>query len=300
MEKFIQTLFTGLQMGSIYALIAIGYTMVYGIVRLINFAHGDLIMVGGYALLWAIPVLRGMGLPLGIAVLLAVIVCAVVGVGMEVLLYAPARKRGRKMSALIMAMGVSLMLQNIVQYYLRATGTLYGAVVPSFLPVGRFRCLGVSMAWTTPITITVSLASMRLLQWMVNKTHIGRAMRAVSQDAEAVALVGISREKVIAWAFGIGAGLAGVASALWYSVYPGTSPVAGTSLGLFAFVAAVLGGIGSLPGAMVGGLLIGLIYSFTVSYISSSMSETVVFLTLVVVLLVKPEGILGENRREKV
>lgn len=300
MEKLIQTIFTGLQLGSIYALIAIGYTMVYGIVRIINFAHGDLLMVGGYSLLWAIPFLRKFGFSGWVAIPATLLFCVVVGVATEVLAYAPARKTKREMAPLIMAMGLSLMLQNVAQYYLRVSGTLYGAVVPSFLPTGRVKVLGVYMSWTTPLTIVVGILSVTILQLVVNKTHVGRAMRAVAQDKEAVALVGIDSEKVIRYTFGIGAALAAVASCMWFSIYPGTSPHIGTSIGLFAFVAAVLGGIGSLTGAMVGGFLIGIIYSFTVSYISSSMSETVVFVTLVAVLLIRPQGIFGKNRREKV
>lgn len=304
MARLIQTIIVGLQMGGIYALIALGYTMVYGIVRLINFAHGDLIMAGGYALLFGVPVLERAGLPLWTAALVAMVVCVAIGVMAELFAYAPVRSGGRRMSSLIMAMGVSLVLQNGAQYLLKATRTLYGATVTTVLPVGRISFLipggRVSIPWSTILTIALSMATMVFLHLLVKRTHLGRAMRAVAQDKEAAELMGISSSRIIVATFALGSALAGVAATMWFSVYPGTSPVVGGTLGLFAFVAAVLGGIGSLPGAMVGGLLIGQIYSFTVSYVSSRMSETVVFITLVIILLVRPGGLMGSNMEEKV
>lgn len=304
MATFIQTLVTGLQMGSIYALIALGYTMVYGVVRLINFAHGDLIMAGGYTLLFVMPMILQVGMPPWIGIFFAMVVAVVIGAITEIFAYRPARKRGGTMASLIMAVSVSMVLQNLAQYLLRVTRTLYGATVKEIFPVGviiiRTGGQQVSVRWATIITLLVSGVVALLLQILVNKTHAGRAMRAVAEDRDAAMLMGISPDRIVMLAMCLGSALAGIAAGLWFSIYPGTTPMVGANMGLFAFVSAVVGGIGSIPGAMVGGLVIGQIYSFSVSYVSSRLSDTMVFLMLICILLVKPKGLLGVNMREKV
>lgn len=304
MAKLIQTLATGLQLGSVYALVALGYTMVYGIIKLINFAHGDLIMVGGYTLLYTIPMIASMGLSPWIAVVFAVVVCVMIGVLTELLAYRPVRRRGTGMTALITAMAMSLILQNLAQYLLYMTHTMYGATVKSIFPQGSISItLGhqkLSLSLATLCTIGISCGIMIALQFMVRRTALGRAMRAVSEDKEASSLMGIGVNRIILVTFVIGSALAGIASAMWFSIYPSTSPGIGSALGLFAFVSAVLGGIGSIPGAVVGGFVIGIVYSFTTSYISSGMSDAVVFLMLIMVLLFMPAGLLGKEMKEKV
>ena len=262
MGTFLQTLFVGLRLGSVYALIALGYTMVYGIIRLINFAHGDFIMVGGYTLVFTVPILTAAGLPAWTAVILGFVICALVGVAVELIAYRPVRQKGTNMSALITAIAMSLLLE------------IY--------------------------TIIISALIMCALYLFTQKTKMGRAMRCVSEDKEASILMGVNVNTTIVATFAIGAGLAAVASLMYVAQYPKVYTTMGSLLGLKAFVAAVLGGIGIVPGAMLGGLVIGLVESFSTSYISSSLSDTFVFLILIVVLIIKPAGILGKNVGEKV
>ena len=279
MITFIQFLITGLRLGSVYALIALGYTMVYGIIKLINFAHGDFIMVGGYSLFFTIPVLMGMGLPGWLAVIPAVIICALVGVLVELLAYRPVRKTGNNLTCLITAIAMSFVLENLAQAIPpigpdpKVPYTLFSTTVS----IG-----GVSVSYATVITIIVSAVIMVALYLFTQKARIGCAMRCVSEDKDASTLMGINVNHTILITFAIGAGLAAVAALMYIAQYPKVYTTMGATLGIYAFVAAVLGGIGSLPGAMLGGLLIGIVQSGANTYISSSMSDTFVYLILIV------------------
>lgn len=297
MITFIQFLITGLRLGSVYALIALGYTMVYGIIKLINFAHGDFIMVGGYTLYFAIPVMMKMGLPGWTAVILAVIVCACVGMLVELLAYRPVRKKGTNLTALITAIAMSFALENLAQA-IPAIGP--DPRVPFTLFTQTITVGGVSISSATIITIIVSALVMCALYLFTQKTRIGRAMRCVSEDKQAAVLMGINVNRTIITTFAIGAGLAAIAALMYIAQYPKIYTTMGATLGIYAFVAAVLGGIGSLPGAMLGGMVIGIVQSATNTYISSSMSDTFVYLILIIVLMIKPAGILGKNVGEKV
>ena len=296
MITFIQFLITGLRLGSVYALIALGYTMVYGIIKLINFAHGDFIMVGGYTLYFAIPVMMKMGLPGWTAVILAVIVCACVGMLVELLAYRPVRKTGNNLTCLITAIAMSFVLENLAQA-IPAIGP--DPKVPYTLFAKTYSIGGVAVSQATIITVLVSAAIMVALYLFTQKARIGCAMRCVSEDKEAATLMGINVNHTII-TFGIGAGLAAVAALMYIAQYPKVYTTMGATLGIYAFVAAVLGGIGSLPGAMLGGLMIGIVQSGANTYISSSMSDTIVYLILIVVLMFRPAGILGKNIGEKV
>ena len=297
MITFIQFLITGLRLGSVYALIALGYTMVYGIIKLINFAHGDFIMVGGYTLYFAIPVMMKMGLPGWTAVILAVIVCACVGMLVELLAYRPVRKKGTNLTALITAIAMSFVLENLAQA-IPAIGP--DPRVPFTLFTQTITVGGVSISSATIITIIVSALVMCALYLFTQKTRIGRAMRCVSEDKQAAVLMGINVNQTIITTFAIGAGLAAIAALMYIAQYPKIYTTMGATLGIYAFVAAVLGGIGSLTGAMLGGMVIGIVQSATNTYISSSMSDTFVYLILIIVLMIKPAGILGKNVGEKV
>lgn len=297
MITFIQFLITGLRLGSVYALIALGYTMVYGIIKLINFAHGDFIMVGGYTLYFTIPIMMKMGLPGWTAVILAVIVCACVGMLVELLAYRPVRKKGTNLTALITAIAMSFVLENLAQA-IPAIGP--DPRVPYTLFTQTIMVGGVSISSATIITIIVSALVMIALFLFTQKTRIGRAMRCVSEDKQAAVLMGINVNRTIITTFAIGAGLADIAALMYIAQYPKIYTTMGATLGIYAFVAAVLGGIGSLPGAMLGGMVIGIVQSATNTYISSSMSDTFVYLILIIVLMIKPAGILGKNVGEKV
>ena len=298
MGEFLQTLFVGLRLGSVYALIALGYTMVYGIVRLINFAHGDFIMVGGYTLIFTVPLMTAAGLPAWAAVVIAVAVCALVGVLVELIAYRPVRRKGTNMTALITAVAMSLFLENLAQ--------AIPAIGPNPIIAGRlfasggFRIAGVTLDFITIYTIAVSAVVMLLLYVFTQKTRLGRAMRCVSEDKGAAVLMGISVNKTVLATFAIGSGLSAAAALMYVAQYPKVYTTMGSLLGLKAFVAAVVGGIGLIPGAMLGGIAIGLVESFSTAYISSGMTDTFVFLILIVVLLLKPAGILGKNVGEKV
>ena len=298
MGEFLQTLFVGLRLGSVYALIALGYTMVYGIIRLINFAHGDFIMVGGYTLIFTVPLMTAAGMPAWMAVIIAILVCALVGVGVELIAYRPVRKKGTNMTALITAIALSLFLENLAQA-IPAIGP-NPMVAGTFFESGGFRVAGVTLDYTTIYTIAVSAVVMLLLFIFTQKTKMGRAMRCVSEDKSAAILMGISVNKTVLTTFAIGSGLAAVAALMYIAQYPSVYTTIGSLLGLKAFVAAVVGGIGIVPGAMLGGLVIGLVESFSTAYISSSLTDTFVFLILIIVLLIKPAGILGKNVGEKV
>ena len=298
MSTFIQTLIVGLRLGSIYALVALGYTMVYGIIRLINFAHGDFIMVGGYTMVFTVPVVLALGLPAWAAVIAAIIVCALVGMGTELIAYRPVRKRGNNMTALITAIAMSLFLENLAQA-IPAIGP-NPKVASQIFAAGGVSIGGVTMEYTTILTIVISAIVMVALFQFTQRTRMGRAMRCVSEDKEAATLMGIDVNRTILSTFAIGSGLAAVAALMYMAQYPKIYTTMGSLLGLKAFVSAVLGGIGIIPGAMLGGIVICLVESFTTSYISSSMADAFVFLILIVVLVAKPAGILGKNVGEKV
>ena len=298
MSTFIQTLFVGLRLGSIYALVALGYTMVYGIIRLINFAHGDFIMVGGYTMIFTVPAVLALGLPAWVAVLAAIAVCALVGMGTELVAYRPVRKKGTNMTALITAIAMSLLLENLAQA-IPAIGP-NPKVASQIFTAGGISFAGVTLEYTTLLTIVISAIVMVVLFQFTQRTKLGRAMRCVSEDKEAATLMGINVNHTILATFAIGSGLAAVAALMYMAQYPKIYTTMGSLLGLKAFVSAVLGGIGIIPGAVLGGVVIGLVESFTTSYVSSSMADAFVFLILIVVLVLKPAGILGKNVGEKV
>ena len=298
MSTFIQTLFVGLRLGSIYALVALGYTMVYGIIRLINFAHGDFIMVGGYTMIFTVPAVLALGLPAWVAVLAAIAVCALVGMGTELIAYRPVRKKGTNMTALITAIAMSLLLENLAQA-IPAIGP-NPTVASQIFTAGGISFAGVTLEYTTLLTIIISAIVMVVLFQFTQRTKLGRAMRCVSEDKEAATLMGINVNHTILATFAIGSGLAAVAALMYMAQYPKIYTTMGSLLGLKAFVSAVLGGIGIIPGAVLGGVVIGLVESFTTSYVSSSMADAFVFLILIVVLVLKPAGILGKNVGEKV
>jgi len=293
MELFLAQLLNGISIGSIYALVALGYTMVYGIVKLINFAHGDIIMVGAYVVYLLV---RHMGLPFLPAVLLAMLACAILGVAMDRIAYKPLRKATR-LSALITAIGVSLFLQNSFMVMMGSSPRPF----PALNAPGHVNIFGnVNASNLTLITIATAILMMVLLQVIVKKTRVGKAMRAVSEDSGAASLMGINVNVTIAITFAIGSALAAVGSALYASTFPLADPFMGMMLGLKAFVAAVVGGIGIIPGAMLGGFLLGIAESMTNAYISSQLSDAVVFGMLIIMLLFKPAGLLGKSDGEKV
>ncbi len=298
MSTFLQTLFVGLRLGSIYALVALGYTMVYGIIRLINFAHGDFIMVGGYTMIFTVPVMVSLGLPLWASVFCAILVCAVVGMSTELVAYRPVRKKGTSMTALITAIAVSLLLENLAQAIPQIGPN--PKVANQIFNLGGIQIENVTLDWTTVLTIGISVVVMIALYQFTQKTRIGRAMRCVSEDKPASILMGINVNRTIVTTFAIGSSLAAIAALMYIAQYPKVYTTMGALLGLKAFVAAVLGGIGIIPGAMLGGFVIGLVESFTTSYVSSSMADAFVFLILIIVLIIKPAGILGKNMGEKV
>ena len=291
---FIKQLVNGVQVGSIYALVALGYTMVYGIVKLINFAHGDFIMVGGYVVVFTTPFLAGLGLPVWLCILVAVAVCSLIGVLTERIAYKPLRG-APSLSVLITAIAVSLCLQNMALIFFSSSPRPMSAVFAMEpVTIGSIQFSGISI-----LTILMSVALMVALQLFIKKTRMGKAMRAVSEDSQAAILMGISTNKTISLTFAIGSGLAAMAAVMYCSAYPQVQPYMGSMLGLKAFIAAVLGGIGSIPGAMLGGILIGLVESIT-RHFNSQLADAVVFAILIVVLLVKPAGIMGKNVGEKV
>lgn len=282
----------GLGTGSIYALIALGYTMVYGIAKMINFAHGDIIMVGGYALYVAVALLH---LPVIPAVLFTIAVCAVSGIIIEKIAYKPLRK-APPLAVLITAIGVSYFLQSLSLLIFKANPI----PVPSIINVKAVKLGGITISGVTVVTLAVTTVSMLALTFFVNKTKTGSAMRAVSEDKGAAELMGINVNRTISTTFAIGSALAAVAGILYICQYQSLKPTLGALPGIKAFVAAVLGGIGSIPGAMLGGIVLGIIESLSKAYISTELSDAIVFGVLVLVLLVKPSGLLGKRKIEKV
>ncbi len=290
---FLQQLLNGLQLGTIYALIALGYSMVYGIILLLNFAHGDIIMVAGYIALLTI----ASGLPAYIAVPAAIVGSMLLAVGIEKVAYKPLRGAPR-ISLLITAIGVSLLLENLAQLVWSANPRVFPNT--AIIPAVNFKFGGLSVSLTTLVTIVVSVAAMALLTLLVQKSRMGKAMRAVSEDNDAARLMGIDVNRIITFTFAVGSALAGIGAILYCCKYPQVKPTMGMLLGLKAFVAAVLGGIGSIPGAMLGGMAIGLAEVAVNAMGYSTWTDAVVFLILILVLLVKPTGFLGASMREKV
>ena len=292
MIQFIGALISGLNLGSIYALIALGYTMVYGIAKMLNFAHGDIIMVGAYSVIVSAVTLK---LPPVVAILIAVVVCAALGVTIEFPAYRPLRQ-SPPLAVLITAIGVSYLLQNLALLIFgpeqKSTPALFD--LPS-LTLG-----GVTVDGITLLTLGVTAAIMVGLTLFINLTRMGKAMRAVSEDRDAAELMGISVNKTITITFAIGSALAAVASVFFGATYTYIKPTTGSMPGIKAFTAAVFGGIGSIPGAMLGGILLGLIEQLSKVYISTLWSDAVVFGVLVLVLVFKPAGLLGKRVREKV
>ena len=290
--EFFQQLFNGLNQGAIYALIALGYTMVYGIAKMLNFAHGDVIMVGAYTLFVTMGTL---GLPAYLGVILSIVFCAVLGVVLEKIAYKPLRGSS-PLAVLITAIGVSYFLQSLALLIFGSQQQKVESVVnlPSIY-LGAVELSGESIA-TLGITIIIMVA----LTLFIKKTKTGRAMLALSEDRGAAQLMGINVNRTISITFAIGSGLAAVAGALFVSSYGFVGPYTGSLPGIKAFVAAVLGGIGSIPGAMLGGILLGIIESFSKAYISTQLSDAIVFGVLILVLLVRPSGLLGRKKIEKV
>jgi len=289
---FLTQVLNGLQLGSIYALVALGYTMVYGIILLLNFAHGDIIMFGSYVAWIA---LVQLGLNPAIAVLLAIFGCVVLGVLIDKVAYAPLREAPR-LSILITAIGVSYLLENGVQLLLGADAK----VVPSIIDLGTVQVFGSTLSGTALLTVAVTIVATVILTLLVQKTRLGKAMRAVSEDMGAARLMGVNVNSTISFTFAVGSALAGIAAILYSMAYQQVSPTMGVMLGTKAFVAAVLGGIGSIPGAVIGGLIVGFSEVFVAAFGLSVWQDAVVFLLLILVLVVKPTGLLGRPVTEKV
>lgn len=292
MNIFLQQLINGLSVGSIYAVIALGYTMVYGIIRLINFAHGEIMMMGAY---FAFITVFATGMPFYMVLIVSMVMAAVLGVTIESLAYKPLRKAPR-ISALITAIGMSLFLQNLALVIFRADPKIMPAIIPKRpIMIGPLQ-----IGTVTVTTIALSIFFMVLLDFFVKKTKPRKSMRAVSEDKEASILMGINVNKTISITFAIGSALGALGGVLYSVAYTQVFPTMGVMPGLKAFVAAVLGGIGLIPGAMLGGFVIGMIETIAKAYISSQWSDAIVFGILIIVLLIKPTGILGKNEREKV
>lgn len=292
--SFISYLVNGISLGSVYALIALGYTMVYGIAKMLNFAHGDVIMIGGYVVFVSV---SQMGLHPAVAILISMAACTVLGMTIEAIAYRPLRGAS-PLAVLITAIGVSYFLQNIALL-------IFGSDTKAFTNVVTLPNLvlfdgALTINSVTIVTVIVSIIIMVVLSLFVKKTKPGRAMTAVSEDRGAAQLMGIHVNGTIALTFAIGSSLAAVAGVLLCSAYPSLTPYTGSMPGIKAFVAAVFGGIGSIPGAFIGGILLGVIENLSKAYISSQLSDAIVFSVLIIVLLVKPTGLLGKNIQEKV
>ncbi len=293
--SFISYLINGISLGSVYAIIALGYTMVYGIAKMLNFAHGDVIMIGAYVVMAAV---TGAGLPPAAAILAAVIFCTVLGIVIERVAYGPLLNAASSLAVLITAIGVSYLLQNIALLVFGANTISFPHVisVPALvLADGALTITGEAL-----ITIISCIVIMAGLALFIHKSKAGQAMLAVSEDKGAAQLMGINVNGTIALTFAIGSALAAIAGVLLCSAYPTLTPYTGAMPGIKAFVAAVFGGIGSIPGALIGGILLGVIEIFGKAYISSQMADAIVFGVLIVILIVKPTGILGKNIQEKV
>ena len=292
--SFLSYLINGISLGSVYAIIALGYTMVYGIAKMLNFAHGDIIMVGAFA---AFTVVSTMGGPSIAGILAAIVVCTVLGVTIERVAYRPLRG-APSLSVLITAIGVSYLLQNLALLIFGADPKSFTSVVP--FPPLKLAGGNLIISGETITTILACIVIMIALTTFINQTKQGQAMLAVSEDKGAATLMGINVNRTIALTFAIGSSLAAIAGVLLCSAYPTLTPTTGAMPGIKAFVAAVLGGIGSIPGALIGGLMLGVLENLSKAYISSKLSDAIVFSVLIIVLIVRPTGILGRKIQEKV
>ena len=291
---FISNLISGIRLGSIYAIIALGYTMVYGIAKMLNFAHGDVIMIGAYS---AFVALYRANLPLPIALIISIIICTLLGVIIERLAYKSLRQAS-SLAVLITAIGVSYFLQNLALLIWGSAAKIF----PTILDYGSINLFNdqLKLSYQMLITITVCIVIMILLNLFIKKTKIGKAMRACSEDKEAAALMGINVDNIISLTFAIGSGLAAIAALLLCAAYPTVTPTLGSMPGIKAFTAAVIGGIGSIPGALLGGLLLGVIEIIVKAYGLSELTDAIAFGVLILVLLFKPTGLLGKKVKEKV
>ena len=292
---FVTHLINGISLGSIYAIIALGYTMVYGIAKMLNFAHGDVIMVGAYVIFTVVVSLQ---LPIPLGILLAIILCTLLGVIIEKIAYKPLRNATSSLAVLITAIGVSYFLQNIALIVFGSGAKTFTSVV-DIKPI-KLANEQLVISGETIVTVMCCIVIMVGLNLFIKKTKAGQAMLAVSEDKGAAILMGINVNKTIAITFAIGSALAAIAGALLCSAYPILTPYTGAMPGIKAFTAAVFGGIGSIPGALIGGILLGVIEIFGRAYISSQFSDSIVFMVLILVLIVKPTGILGKKIQEKV
>ena len=291
---FMSNLISGIRLGSIYAIIALGYTMVYGIAKMLNFAHGDVIMIGAYS---AFVALYRANLPLPIALIISIIICTLLGVIIERLAYKPLRQAS-SLAVLITAIGVSYFLQNLALLIWGSAAKIF----PTILDYGSINLFNdqLKLSYQMLITITVCIVIMILLNLFIKKTKIGKAMRACSEDKEAAALMGINVDNIISLTFAIGSGLAAIAALLLCAAYPTVTPTLGSMPGIKAFTAAVIGGIGSIPGALLGGLLLGVIEIIVKAYGLSELTDAIACGVLILVLLFKPTGLLGKKVKEKV
>lgn len=293
--SFINYLINGISLGSVYALIALGYTMVYGIAKMLNFAHGDVIMIGAFTVF---TICSTMGLPNIVGIFAAVVLCTLLGMLIERVAYKPLRKASSPLAVLITAIGVSYLLQNTALLVFGANTKNFTSIVtidPIVLADGQ-----ITISGETLVIIVTSIVIMAILMLFIKKSKAGQAMLAVSEDKGAAQLMGINVNGTIALTFAIGSALAAIAGMLLCSAYPSLTPYTGSMPGIKAFVAAVFGGIGSIPGAFIGGILLGIIEILGKAYISSQLADAIVFSVLIIVLLVKPTGLLGKNIQEKV
>jgi len=294
MMTLLQHLLSGISLGSVYAIIALGYTMVYGIAKMLNFAHGDVIMIGAYISFCAT---HYWGMPAWVSIVVAMVVCTVLGITIEGLAYKPLRQ-ATSLAVLITAIGMSYLLQNVALL-------IWGANPKSFASVAHFGSLSLFggelvVSSETIITVLANIAIMIALTLFTSKTKMGKAMRCVAEDKGAAELMGVNVNATISLTFAIGSALAAIAGVLLCSSYPTLMPTTGSMPGIKAFTAAVFGGIGSIPGAMIGGILLGVIEILGKAYVSTELGDAFVFAVLIVVLLVKPTGLLGKKVHEKV
>ena len=292
--SFLSYFINGISLGSVYAIIALGYTMVYGIAKMLNFAHGDVIMVGGYVIFQLV---FTMGVHPFIGILIAVIACTVLGVTIERLAYRPLRM-ATPLAVLITAIGVSYLLQNLALLIFTSNPKSFQSLIR--VPALKLADGALVISGETIVTILVGIIIVVVLSYFIRNTKSGRAMLAVSEDKGAAQLMGVNVNGTIALTFAIGSALAAIGSVLLCSAYPTLTPQTGAMPGIKAFVAAVFGGIGSIPGAFIGGILLGIIENLSKAYISSQMADAIVFGVLILVLLIKPTGILGKKIQEKV